>query len=690
MIDNFRLGISQKDLKIYYNNSRRISKIDVLNYLYKPFVQNIKTHHNNLILKSRQNTNNVLVKQLNEWNINKQIHMEANKTIPNHVKFVDPDYKEIVKYGLENSPIIINKLLAESGKTFTFVTKNQAFNIKLDAGSIPHLLGIISSGSTEKQETRLYREINSQFRINKKNLLRNLPSNSSKELIQNACNEEYLKTVKNVIIKYKSELFITHCEDDEFDKDLLGKHSYKTCNMDYIIDLFTADNNNSFEVYQATDNTKVFLLIKQIPNTNMFCSLVIIGEGNTYSMYSGGILDNYDYNNLLTAEKFTHSWSKTDLGSNHIVFKCDTIDVRTKKNNRFLSNINEIKNYNLKDKNKEEIKKLETNSKTKERVIANLFNDIIIKNDNNILKEIYSLIEKDDMNNNIDELSYLIIKLFQNYVDESNFNESYYYALALIANKYCQNNELKELINACYTCDIEKINNLIQDEASNDNNVFNISTAVSKCDNEYYINYSLEILTDLNIHNKNYNYNATNSDLVEQIKDIINSFYEIYENIQTVELKNLNDAKKYIKLMNNYYKAFEVIQSTIIDLFIDYITTSTKLENICELGEYYPDTIFDLVDLKASKPSNYLPSSNSEFLQKKSCDLISKTINDDEEETMNKLFSIKEPDKTLKEILEKAIAIIAKELFNNKFDDNVIKRKVKQINNFICINNSCF
>ena len=114
------------------------------------------------------------------------------------------------------------------------------------------------------------------------------------------------------------------------------------------------------------------------------------------------------------------------------------------------------------------------------------------------------------------------------------------------------------------------------------------------------LNASLNIdssITDL-IHEDFKN----NGSFAEQFISLYRSFEKIYHKIQHTSINDINDAKEYISLMNNFYHCFELVQASVINLYSNFINENASINEICDFVSKYPNIANIVAELEYTKP----------------------------------------------------------------------------------------
>lgn len=595
--------VSAKD----YDNIKDLNKDDILEinnsdnfYELNQAQANLnKTIQSNLRPKS-STYNRTYINNNVEYGIYSQ--KKKNTTDPNDLipsqRTCGENEKEFVKYGLENLPKVISTLTNENNNVFSLITDKQTFNILIDDSSIPHILGLLHIDSIDKNETRIYTEIKDQLDI-EKNKYSDDDWKKHKKTI-------YLKTFKNIIKKYKDKILHTYSNIDDYPKDLLGKISFKVSNIQYIIEKLQINDVNTVEIFNSTKNKESYLLTIPITDKNSYCCLVIIKNNDnfTYSLKSGGILTKKEYDKITskTTTTFADNWKKTNLTAENYVYKTNTTVIST------ISDLEEKRNktnksfygINLQNSNG---KRMSLANSINKQLIAKYFNEIINRNNCKVIEEIYKLLINSSPDEIKEKLPFLLIKLYQNFIsDKDNKNiivEDYYKTLLILANEFNYDIEVNNLLNACYTNNIEEINRLINDEKIKLSDCY-ASISIIKENKNFYINGIVEIKSELlelnDSLNKDQNLFST------QIENINKKLEEIYNKIQSINIQNMDDAKKYILLLNDFYYIYELIQSTIINLYSYCMTDNTKINDICNLSNLYPNIFNILTEIGYNKP----------------------------------------------------------------------------------------
>lgn len=597
-----------------YSNVKSLNKDDILSTIdslpTRPLTQiNQSTQYlqlgNGSLLRTRNNSANRSILNQYSYGLNWQRHANTKSDLIPADRTCNNNEKEIIKYGLESLPKVIDKLSSEAGKVFSIITDKKEFNILIDDASIPHILGLLNVDDTinEKNKTRIYKEAKEQLEVIK---------NSNESIWKRIKRKEYIKTIKNVIIQYKDKILHTFSAEDDYEKDLLGKVSFKICNLEYIFSELNINDINNFNIFKSKNNDNSFLMAMPISNESSYCCLVITKQENdfTYSLESGGILTGDEFESILYSTQFADQWTNSNLSTKNFIFKTGNINLniandleeqRKRKNSKFVGiNLKSIKNKNA---------TMELSKSINKPIIDKQFNEIINRNDCTILKEIYSLLINNDKSIISKELPLMLIKLYQNFMSKEKNNiineEDYYKTLLILANEFSKDIKIKNLLNACYSNNITEIGKVL-DEMNDaiDNNEknceFTASVSISKVDSKFYLSTLLNIKSDLISIEKNKEVN--NEIFADQILKTNNELENIYKQIQSIKISNINEAKMYVKLMNEFYNMYEIIQSSILNLYSYCMTSNLRIDDICELANKYPNIFNLLTEIGYDKP----------------------------------------------------------------------------------------
>ena len=542
---------------------------------------------------------------------------------------------DYVTYGLENISQMVDRLYSEIGKTFTIVTNEQAFSIELSEGSIPHLFALLSKDEYTKNDTRLYSKVQEKI-------------NAMEESIKSIKQRDFLKIVSDTITEMKEELYQTYKDSDEYDKDYLGKIGFKVCSLTSLIDSLKSNDVNNITIFKANpkktkDRLKkadvkkdTYLLVIPVKGDTTYCCLKIVKDtvleninknstdkeiqnSSTYTIESDGIITEFEFENLESLFKFSCVWDKTDLSIQNLVFKTGYSTIN-KVNTLFTARLNrdhrfDSINKGINDNIKNPEKKGKLISDENQKIVAAQFNEIVNKNDSPILYAIQELINKPNKFAYKKELPLLLVKLYQSYMPSLNNSkdpeavakkEEYLKALQVLYNEF--NNEYNtkflndirviELINACYSCKVSEIDKLLNSKSEGHD--WDLEMYLMKNSLGVNINATLNIdssITDL-IHEDFKN----NGSFAEQFISLYRSFEKIYHKIQYISINNINDAKEYIALMNNFYHCFELVQASVINLYSDFIDENTSIKEICDFISKYPNIANIVAELEYAKP----------------------------------------------------------------------------------------
>ena len=560
--------------------------------------------------------------------------------------------KQVVKFGFENLPEVIDKLIDNRGM-FSIITNKKVFNILLDSSSIPHILALLNIFDVEKgkNNTRLYIEARERLEVLKINGSTNLK-------------RDYLKIIEDIINEYKDKLLHTYSEVDDYKKDMLTKMSYKVCCFEYILEQLLLNSINNIEIFNGVKKNSDYLLTIRITGSDKHCFLLLTNNGDNYTIKSSGLLSKEEYDDLATVSQVGDTWVRTSLSTNNFLFK--------QRNNDYTRKL-------VEDRDNSHKRFVSDDKRIREQ-----FNELITKNDSPILSEIYNLL----LINNVDiikkKLPLVLIKLYQCYSNGSNSinDEDYYKTLRILVSTLGSNKDIRELLDACYTNNIAKINELIE----SDNNSCEVETSmvISKTDEGVYLDSLFSIKSDLLTFTSS---NFKTNDFFKQVENINKQFEEIYRKIQLIKINNIEDAKKYIVLLNNYFEAYSLVQSSIINLYSNYISKNTSIETLIRFTTKYPN-IFEYItnlgfDKAVSDKTTLLAMANSESEKNKEFKTIIDDISNNKNAyTYNQLFSMltKLDDNDSIKVIDTACLKLLADIISQLNNENVEQEKKISIN----------
>ena len=643
-MSNFNISSAHFDSNIFpnldYQQVRLMSKEDVLDTVQASSNFSIRDALNSVPsingIKKRKNFSPDREKV--ELNKLRKTSTTDELSLLSEDRVCDTLEKEVVKYGLENLSSVLDELINNRGM-FSIITDKKVFNILLDLSSIPHILALLNMFDVEKgkNNTRLY--------IEAKERLEALKLSGSTNLKMG-----YLKIIEDIISEHKDKLLHTYANVDDYRKDMFAKISYKVCCFEYLFEQLLLNSINNIEIFNGIRNSNDYLLTIRINNTDKHCFLLLTNNGDNYTIKSSGLLSKEEYDDLARVAQVGDTWVKTNLSTNNFLFKQRNSEYIRKliedrnSSYRSFSNHDEVlsdkelldiirertgdKNLVLSSKELDEIRgqfNTVISSNNRKR-IREQFNELIIKNDAPIINEVYNLLLTNDINIIKKELPLILIKLYQCYTNGSKIisDEDYYKTLRILVSTLGTNKDIRELLDACYTNNIARINELIESDI--DSCETETSVVIAKTDEGIYLDSLFSIKSSL------LTFTSTSLDdnsFKKQLKSINKQFEEAYKKIQLIKINNIEDARRYIVLLNNYFESYSIVQSSIINLYSSFINKNTSIDTLIEFTIKYPN-IFEYItnlgfDKAISDKTSLVTLANSEVDKNKEF----KTIIDD-------------------------------------------------------------